>query len=203
MSQQFNIEPAQTTLIPEKIFRLEWSQLVVDLNFQFDPVSQIVLSETHNNIVFLSVADKKTYELALSLFPNGEYYSTFRLLFHCFEKLARLDKRNRQQIFVHIAPTFFDLFIFEKKKLIFVNTFSYQSSNDFLYYLLYVVNRLKIDTGGLPLKIVDPAANSENLIKILDPYFLSVDKLSGRENPLNLRVPIQPGLSLINSALCE
>ena len=203
MLQRLNIEPAQTTLIPNKFFRSEWSRVIAELNFQFDSESQIVLTETHNDIVFLSVVDKKMYDLALSKFPNGEFYSTYRLLFQTFEKLARSDKRNRHQIFINITPNSFDLFIFEKCRPFFVNTFTYQTSNDFLYYLLHVVNRLKIDTGGLPLRVVDSTANSDNLMAILESHFLSVTKLSSKENPLNLRVPIQPGLSLINSALCE
>ena len=203
MLQRLNIEPAQTTLIPNKFFRSEWSRVIAELNFQFDSESQIVLTETHNDIVFLSVVDKKMYDLALSKFPNGEFYSTYRLLFQTFEKLARSDKRNRHQIFINITPNSFDLFIFEKCRPFFVNTFTYQTSNDFLYYLLHVVNRLKIDTGGLPLRVVDSTANSDNLMAILESHFLSVTKLSSKENPLNLRVPIQSGLSLINSALCE
>jgi hypothetical protein len=203
MLQRLNIEPAQTTLIPNKLFRSEWSRAIVDLNFQFDPNTQLILSETQNNLVFLSVVDKKNYNLALTMFPNGEYYSTYRLLFQAFEKSARSDKRNRHQIFVNITPNSFDLFVFEKHRLIFVNTFVYQSSTDFLYYLLHVVNRLKIDTGGLTLKVIDSTANSNDLMIVLESHFLSVIKLLGRENPLNLRVPIQPGLSLINSALCE
>ncbi|MDR1951406.1 MAG: DUF3822 family protein [Bacteroidales bacterium] len=199
-----NIEPAQTTLVPKKIFNSEWSQAFAELNFEFDSKSQIVLSETYNDIVFLSVVDKKMYNSATAMFPTGEFFSTYRLLFHAFEKLAHSDKRNRHQIFVNITPKSFDLFVFEKKhKLIFANTFAYQSSNDFLYYLLHVVNRLKIDTGGLTLKVIDSTDNSEELMTVLDSHFLSVVKLLGKENPLNLRVHIQPGLSLINPALCE
>ncbi|MDR0437685.1 MAG: DUF3822 family protein [Bacteroidales bacterium] len=203
MLQQFNIEPAQTTLIPSKFFRSEWSEIIADLNFQFDRNSQLVLSETYNNIVFLSVVDKKMYDFAILMFPTGEYYSMYRHLFQTFEKLVRSDKRNRHQIFVNITLNSFDLFIFEKQQPIFVNTFTYRSSADFLYYFLYVVNRLKIDTGGLTLKVVDSTVNSDHLMTVLESHFLSVVKLSGRENPLNLRVPIKKGLSLINSALCE
>jgi len=199
-----NIEPAQTTLVPKKIFNLEWSQAFVELNFEFNSETQIVLSETCNDIVFLSVVDKKLHNLAVSIFPTGKFFSTYRLLFHFFEKWTRADKRSKHQIFANITPNSFDLFVFEKKQqLIFANTFAYQSSNDFLYYLLHVVNRLKIDTGGLTLKILDSANNLESLVNVLEPYFLSVIKFSDTENPLNLRMPIQPGLSLVPSALCE
>jgi len=199
-----NIEPAQTTLVPKKIFNLEWSQAFVELNFEFDSESQIVLFETCNDIVFLSVVDKKMNELATSMFPTGKFYSTYRLLYHFFEKMTRSDKRSKHQIFANITSNSFDLFVFEKKQqLIFANTFAYQTSSDFLYYLLHVVNRLKIDTGGLTFKMIDSTEHSKSLISVLEPYFLSVVKFSDEENPLNLRVRIQPGLSLINPALCE
>ena len=203
MLHRLNIEPALTTLVPEKFFREEWSLAFAELNFQFDPESQVILSETYNDLVFLSVVDKKTYDAALSMFPQGEYYSTCRLLFQTFEKSALSDKRNRHQIFVNIAPKAFDLFIFEKQQPIFVNTFAYQSSTDVLYYLLQVVNRLKIDTGGLTLKMTGSTAHSKDLTEMLEPHFLSIAKLSDKENPLNLLVPIQAGFSLVNSALCE
>ena len=198
-----NIEPAQTTLVPKKIFNPEWSQAFVELNFDFDSKSQIVVSETYNDIVFLSVVDKNTYEVAMSMFPTGKFFSTYRLLFKFFEKAARADKRNKHQIFANITPNSFDLFVFEKQQLIFANTFAYQSATDFLFYLLHVVNRLKVDTGGLTFKIVDSTDGSKNLRNALEPYFLSVVRFSDTENPLNLRIHIQPGFSLVNSALCE
>ncbi len=199
MLQRLNIEPAQTTLVPAKFFRSEWSQPIADLNFEFDPASQCVVSETYNDIVFLSVIDKKKYDDALAMFSNSEYYSTYRLLFQTFEKLAHSDKHNRHQIFAHIAPKSFDLFIFEKHQPIFVNTFAYQSISNFLYYLLHAVNRMKVDTGGLTLKIIDSTDGLDDLLTVLEPHFLSIVKLSPQENPLNSRVPIQEGLFLINS----
>jgi hypothetical protein len=198
-----NIESAQTTLVPKKIFNLEWAQTLAELNFEFNSDTQVILPEMCKDIVFLSVVDKETHNLALSMFPTGAYFSTYRLLFLFFEKLARFDKRNQHQIFANITPKSFDLFVFKKHRLIFVNTFAYQSTTDFLYYLLYVVNRLRIDTGGLTLKTIDSTVGSEDLTTILESHFLSVIKLSDKENPLNLRVPIRSGISLINSALCE
>jgi hypothetical protein len=199
-----NIEPAQTTLVPKKFFNPEQRQAVAELNFEFDSKLQVVLSEICNDIVFLSVVDKKMHDAAMSMFPTGKFFSTYRLLFQFFEKLTRSDKRSKHQIFLNIASNSFDLFIFEKKQqLIFANTFAYQSSNDLLYYLLHVVNRLKIDTGGLTLKMVDSTKTSKDLTSVLEPYFLSIVKLSDSENPLNFRVGIQPGLWLINPALCE
>ncbi|MCL2413240.1 MAG: DUF3822 family protein [Bacteroidales bacterium] len=199
-----NIEPAQTTLVPKKIFNPRLEQVFAELNFGFDSKSQVVLSEKCNDIVFLSVVDKNLYDRAISMFPSKEFFSTYRLLLQGFRKQARTDKRSKHQIFANIAPNSFDLFVFEKKqRLIFANTFAYQTPNDFLYFLLHVVNRLKIDTGGLIFKISGLSAHSEKLIRVLEPYFLSVVELSGSNNPLNLRMPIQPGLSLINPALCE
>ncbi|MCL2027160.1 MAG: DUF3822 family protein [Bacteroidales bacterium] len=199
-----NIEPAQTTLVPKKIFNPERSQAFVELNFEFDSTSQVVLSETCNDIVFLSVVDQKIYDVAMSMFPTGKFFSTYHLLYQAFEKSTRLDKRSKHQVFLNLTANSFDLFVFEKKqRLIFANTFTYQSANDLLYYLLNVVNRLKIDTGGLTLKMIDSTRDSENLMSILESYFLSVNKFSDDENPLSWRVGIQPGLWLINPALCE
>ncbi|MCL2414699.1 MAG: DUF3822 family protein [Bacteroidales bacterium] len=199
-----NIEPAQTTLIPKKIFDPELEHAVAELNFGFDAKSQVVLSEISNDIVFLSVVDKKVYDRAVCMFPNGKFFSTYRLLFQGFKKLTHADRRSKHQVFVNTTPDSFDLFVFEKNQgLIFANTFAYQSSNDFLYYFLHAVNRLKIDTGGLTLKVSGFSDNSEKLTSVLEPYFLSIVELSGNENPLNLRMCIQHGLSLINPALCE
>jgi len=199
-----NIEPAQTTLVPKHIFNATLEQPLAELNFEFDKKTQVVLSETSQNIVFLSVVDKKTYDNATSMFPAGRFFSTYRLLFQRFEKLTRADKRSKHQVFVNITPNTFDLFVFEKNRgLVFANTFAYQSSSDFLYYFLHVVNRLKIDTGGLTLKTVGSSDNYNDLIDVLEPYFLSIVELSDSENPLNLRMKVQPGLFLVNPALCE
>ncbi|MDR1951019.1 MAG: DUF3822 family protein, partial [Bacteroidales bacterium] len=107
-----NIEAAQTTLIPKKSFSPELSKLLAKLSFEFDQQSQIVISEVCNDIVFLSVVDKKMHDLAMLMFPTGKFFSTYRLLFQFFEKLTRSDKRSKHQIFANITKHSFDLFIF-------------------------------------------------------------------------------------------
>jgi hypothetical protein len=201
---RINIEPVQTTLVPKQLFSLELGRAIVELNFKFDQASKHILTETYNDIIFLSIVDKKVYDSALVMFPNGEYCSTSRLLFQTFEKLAQADKhhRNRHHIFAHILPNALDLFIFEKHRPIFVNQFPLKTSRDLLYILLQTTNRLKIDTGGLTLRLIDSSDHSEDLTTLLEAHFMSIEELSDKDNPLNLRIPIQLGFSLINS-LCE
>lgn len=203
MNHRLNIEPAQTTLIPRKLFIPEWVDPIVHLNFECDPKEQIILSEEYGDLVFLSVLDKKKYTQACELFPQGTFFSTYRLLFQTFEKIAKSDKKNRYSVFANFSQTSFDLFIFEKQQPIFVNTFAIHSTNDAMFYLLQVMNRLKIDTGGLRLRIIDSMRDSRDLIAVLESHFLSVEKFSEKENPLNFRVSIQEGFSLVNTVLCE
>lgn len=203
MQHQINIEPTQTTLIPQKLFRPEWSERFAELNFKYIPQQQVVLSEWHEDLVFLSVIDKKSYENVQNQFPKGIFFSTYRILFLGFERIAKLDRKNRFQLFVNLASTTFDLFIFEKSRLLFANTFEIRTMTDFLYYLLQVVNRLKIDTGGLPIKVIDSAQKTESFSAVLEPHFSSVDRISQRDNPLNLRIPIEDGIFLVNPILCE
>ena len=199
-----NIEPAQTTLVPKKVYRSESNQVFAELNFEFNSETQVVLSEICKDIVFVSIVDKETHDLAVKMFPTGKFFSTYRMLFQAFEKATRSDKRSKYQVFINLTANSFDLFVFEKKqRLIFANSFTYQSSNDFMYYLLHVVNRLKIDTGGLTLRVIDSTSHSKDLFQLLEAHFLSVVKFSDQENPLKMRVYIQPGLWLINPALCE
>lgn len=90
--------------------------------------------------------------------------------------------------FLNFNPLAFDIAIFKKDKLILKNTFEFQSPEDVLYYVLFVLEQLEISSQHISLKLSgDVYAGSENC-SLLKKYFEKINFVSPPENR-NLVLP--------------
>ncbi len=56
-----------------------------------------------------------------------------------------------KRMFVNVKDTFLDIAIIEDKQVLFFNTFSYQSIQDFIYYIIFVIEQLNINPEYIDL----------------------------------------------------
>jgi hypothetical protein len=61
--------------------------------------------------------------------------------------------KEDRRVFAHVRQGHFDLVISENGKLLMANTFRYQTSEDFIYFLLYSCEQLKINPEVMDLEI--------------------------------------------------
>lgn len=82
-------------------------------------------------------------ELLIKAFPEASLSHHVKpLLFAAFKNAI---SQNHSYIHLNIEDTFFNLFLIDKKKLHFFNTFRYRNSSDILYYLLYSFEQFGIE----------------------------------------------------------
>jgi hypothetical protein len=98
------------------------------------------------------------------------------------ESLLRQFKLNeKQKIYLSIQNTYFEMVVLKGKKLIFFNNFSYQTAEDFIYYLLFACEQLNLNPEQIPLVIVGEILEESEVFKIVYKYIRNIE-FSGRNS---------------------
>jgi hypothetical protein len=110
------------------------------------------------------------------------------------------------RIMANVQTDVLDIIIFRDSVLRFCNSFYYSNHNDLLYYLLFVIEQLKISAEDLSLYLSGAVESHSELNKLLNSYIRYVDLIpqapgSNFSPSLNL-VPQQRYFDLLNVSLC-
>ena len=108
---------------------------------------------------------------------------------------------------VHILPSSFQVVVVKNQKLELYNSFNYQSSEDFIYYLLFVLDQLNINNEEATIKLTGEVEKNSVIYTILHKY---IQTLNFGNRPENLtfsyvfeETPKHFHHALFNQFLCE
>jgi len=193
------------TLVPSPLFQSSKKQDYIELNHQLhDPLEFTFLSEEVSG-----VKSQLVYAFPTNLY---RYLSgTFgKIQFHhyltpCLEAIS-LRAIGKESMHIHIGSDRFDVCYFANEKLQLVNSFTYQSTEDFIYYLLYVMEQLKINRDRIPLFIQGEFEESSHLIDLIhnyvrSPQIVERSKAINYSKPLD-QLPRHQYANLFNLYLC-
>ncbi len=85
--------------------------------------------------------------------------------------------RDTAKCFIHVATSHFEIIIGTQKKLLFYNTFEYQTTEDFLYYILFTLEQLKLNVEEIELELLGEINLESNLFIHLYKYVRKVTLL--------------------------
>jgi hypothetical protein len=117
------------------------------------------------------------------------------------------DQNSNPNLFVHIQENRFDISCFQNKKLQFFNSFEYKTAEDFIYFLLYVMEQLQIDRETCKLNLCGEIEENSSIYKLVFKYIRNIEMLSRPKSAkysliLN-EIPKSYHYSLFNQYLCE
>ena len=72
--------------------------------------------------------------------------------------------------YVYVSENQMDITIFEQKQLLFYNSFIYHTKEDFIYYLLFTLEQLKLDTESIKVKLFGSIEEGDDLYNICYLY---------------------------------
>jgi len=91
------------------------------------------------------------------------------------EKNLSVNKnKSGRRAFVHVQDQRFDLIISETGKLLLANTFSFQTSEDFIYYLLFACEQLKMNPETLELEITGEVETNSAISSLAKKYIRNI-----------------------------
>jgi len=83
---------------------------------------------------------------------------------------------------VNVLPSSFQIIVVKNQKLVFYNSFNYQTSEDFIYYLLFVLEQLSINNEEATIRLLGEVEKDAAIYTILCQYVKTINFAKSPEN---------------------
>lgn len=104
----------------------------------------------------------------LSQFGSFEFNHTSSILIENLSKLNR--SLNEELLFIHVNDANFEVLCFKNGELLFYNNFSFQTAEDFIYYILFAIEQLKLNPETIKTTLLGAIEKESKLFKIAYQY---------------------------------
>lgn len=81
---------------------------------------------------------------------------------------------DEPSVYVHVQKEQFEIIVIQNKKLLLYNSFEYSTSEDFIYYLLFTIEQLELNTNTLQLYFLGDISIEDDLYTITYTYIRHV-----------------------------
>jgi len=86
------------------------------------------------------------------------------------EKLIERSQKEQTHFYVNVSRNAFDIVVIDDRKLHFFNSFEFQTKEDFIYYILFTFEQLKLDPNELHLALLGEIDKESELYNIAYKY---------------------------------
>ncbi|MDD7885681.1 DUF3822 family protein [Flavivirga sp. 57AJ16] len=91
------------------------------------------------------------------------------------EEILHIEKNtNTTKVYLNVNKNHFEIIVIEKGKLLLYNTFEYVTKEDFIYYVLFTVEQLKLNPETLNLVLIGTIHKEDDLYQIAYKYIRNV-----------------------------
>lgn len=117
------------------------------------------------------------------------------------------ERTTETRAFVNVRNNYYELTILDSDKLIFHNYFNFNTKEDFLYFILFSFEQLKLDNETIPLYFIGLIENNSSIINLCSRYIRNI-RFINRDNNLKFvnelnTIPYYYYYTLYNSISCE
>ena len=85
-------------------------------------------------------------------------------------------------MYVNVSKSSFDVVVLENKKLVFSNSFSYTTKEDFIYYILFTAEQIQLDTAVFNLYFMGEIYIDSEIYKIAYTYIKNIFFLKSKNS---------------------
>jgi len=168
-SVQLIHENELSTLVPKPLFNEEF--LADYLKFNSKILSNDYI--THDDLSQGDIVNVYVPYVNINNFVYDKYgvfefnhYSTILL-----NSLFKIHKnKTERSMYVNVTNNHFEIIVIESNKLILYNTFEYSTTEDFIYYILFTAEQLKLNPEEFPLILLGAISEENDLFKTAYTY---------------------------------
>lgn len=168
-----------STFVPKALFNEENIKDYLKFTNKIFPSDFAVYDEIgSHDLVNIFIPYVNINNFLLDRFGGFEYkhYSTLLV-----ESLMNIYKLSLvPHMFVHISGKHFEIIVIANKKLQIYNTFTYTSKEDFIYYILFTAEQLKLNPEKFELVLLGAVDKKDELYTIAYKYIRNVSLLENR-----------------------
>lgn len=174
------------TLVPKALFSEDNLADYLKFNsriLQTDFISHDTVKSNESVIVYVPYANINNY--VYDKFGEFVYKHSSTIL---LDTLLNQEKTtNSKKMFVNVNDGHFEILVVEGKKLILFNSFEYQTKEDFIYYILFTAEQLKLNPEEFPLSLLGDVKENDDIFTIVYKYIRHVSLL---ENDSSAKVAL-------------
>ena len=84
-------------------------------------------------------------------------------------------------MYVNVAKTHLDVIVTNNSELLLINSFAYDTKEDFIYYILFVAEQLDLDTEKFLLTLSGVISKYDDIYKITYKYIRNINFVKVKE----------------------
>jgi hypothetical protein len=202
-----SFECKQSTLIPEEIYDINYKENYLTF-FNQDIDDKIIISNLVPELKLYSVfaIPKCIYNALQNNLSNYKLIHSSNSYFQSIYNNFSNTENFNSKVFVDVESHSYEIAIFRNNKLLFNNSFQFKTKEDFLYYLLFVLNQLNINPVKIQLVLSGKITPNSSIFNLLTKYISNIIFI---ENQLNFtfsdvlsQTPHQQYFKLLNQIKC-
>ncbi|WP_109300087.1 DUF3822 family protein [Aquimarina sp. AU474] len=161
------------SLVPKPLFDSNAIKLYLQYNIKVLATDFIVYDELEqHDMVSVYIPYANINNFFFDTFGSFTYKHASTILVNSL--LAQEKNNDGTNVFVNMNDTCFDLIIIGKGKLILANTYHHETKEDFLYYLLFAIEQLKLNPEELKLFFLGDITTESEYYTITYKYIRNV-----------------------------
>ncbi len=98
------------------------------------------------------------------------------------EKLLKTNNSDEKVMYVNVSNNVLEIIVLESKKLILLNSFSYTSKEDFIYYILFTAEQLQLNPADFKLFFTGDINIESDIYKITYKYVKEISFLESKNS---------------------
>lgn len=192
------------TLVPEVLYDEKEKRNYLNFNRNINE-SEIVIAEklgqaASYNIFGLPAPIRQVFDHLNPAYHHHISFLVESVLLH--SKISGLPV----QVFINVHHGFFDMVVVENQQLIFCNTFEFSAAEDFIYFVLFGFQQLRLNTNQIPVlisgKIIQDSPVYDMLMKYLRYVEFAPQPALFSSSPLTSGIHAHLHYVLFQSVLC-
>ena len=158
------------TLIPDPLFNPEMKELYLHFNHEIDPSGEIASDKLSNLDAFnIYTIPASVNQWIRQVFPDAMLAHRATVLVEGILlnfKNANLEKT----VFIQVRSSSFDVLYVKNNKVVFLNSFNYKTNEDFVYFLMFVLEQLQLNPEYITLQLIGEISERSSLYILLSKY---------------------------------
>ena len=161
-----SLENNKFTLIPSVLFDEENKESLLGFNHEVTADEEILVNTLHNleaKILF-TVSKSLTAEIRKQ-FPNANFIHSSTSFIEGL--LVQHKNYSEKKVFANFYANYFEIVILDGKELLFSNAFTYKTSEEIAYYILFVYEQLNLNPETIELVLsgeIEKTAKEHSLL---------------------------------------
>ncbi len=156
-------------LVPKALFDTDELPNYLKFNTKILTNDHIVYDEINSyDIVNVYVPFTNINNYIFDLFGEFEFQHTATVMIHSL--LNSNPNEKKSVCYIHMTNENMDIAVIAHKKLILYNSYNYNTKEDFIYYVLFTLEQLRLDTENTALKLFGTIEEGDEIYDLCYKY---------------------------------